>query len=69
MAIDGVRAFMESNHRGVITTFRKSGAAQSSILSSGFYKGSAVFVVAGNTAKLANLKRDPRCTVLTVTSG
>ena len=66
MIIDDVRSFMESQHMGVVTTFRKNGAAQMSILASGYYDGSAVFVVRGNTAKLANLRRDPRCTVLTV---
>ena len=45
---------------------RKNGGAQMSILSTGLYQESVVFVVAGNTAKLANLKRNPRCTVLAV---
>lgn len=66
MTLDDVRPFLEENHRGVVTTFRRGGAAQMSILASGLYQGSAVFVVSGNTAKLANLKRDPRCTVLTL---
>jgi len=66
MTLDDVRPFLEENHRGVVTTFRRSGAAQMSILASGLYQESAVFVVSGNTAKLANLKRDPRCTVLTL---
>ena len=66
MTIDDIRPFLEAHHRGVVTTFRKSGAAQMSILASGFYQGEVVFVVSGGTAKLANLRRDPRCTVLTV---
>ena len=66
MNIDHIRPFLEANHRGVVTTFRKSGAAQISILLAGFYKETVVFVVRGDTAKLANLRRDPRCSVLTV---
>jgi uncharacterized pyridoxamine 5'-phosphate oxidase family protein len=66
MTIDDMLPFLESNHLWGVTTFRKNGAAQVSILSSRVYRGKAVFVVAGNTAKLANLKRDPRCSALTV---
>ncbi len=66
MTIDDIRPFLETYHRGVVTTFRKNGAAQMSILLSGFYRGAVVFVIRGNTAKLANLKRDPRCAVLNV---
>ncbi len=66
MTLDDIRPFMEEHHRGVVTTFRKNGGAQMSILSTGLYQESVVFVVAGNTAKLANLKRNPRCTVLAV---
>ena len=66
MNIDDIQPFLEANHRGVVTTFRKSGAAQMSILLSELYQGAVIFVVMGNTAKLANLRRDPRCTVLAV---
>ena len=66
MTFDDARPFLEANHKSVVTTFRKSGAGQMSILLSGAYDGAAAFVVSGNTAKLANLKRDPRCSVLTV---
>lgn len=66
MTIDDIRPFLETQHMGVVTTYRESGSAQMSILLSGFYRGSVAFVVRGNTAKLANLKRDPRCTAMTV---
>ena len=49
MTLDDVRPFLEENHRGVVTTFRRNGAAQMSILASGLHQGSAVFVVSGNT--------------------
>ncbi len=58
--------FLRGNHRGVVTTYRKDGAAQMSILLCGEHHGKVVFVVRGNTAKLANLRRDPRCSVLSV---
>ena len=59
---------METNHRGVITTRRRNGATQTSIVVCGTYKGSAAFVsVRGSSAKVRNLRRDPNCTVLAVT--
>ena len=58
--------FLQANHRTVVTTFRRSGAPQMSIVQGGPYQGKMVFVVRGNAAKLANLRRDPRCTVLAV---
>lgn len=58
--------FLEANHRVVVTTFRRSGAAQMSVVQGGPYQGSAAFVTGGGSAKLANLRRDPRCTVMSV---
>ena len=68
MEYEEAAQFMSQHHRGVVTTHRRSGPAQMSILTSGPFQDGAGFVVRGNTAKLANLKRDPRCTVLTVSS-
>ena len=68
MNISDIRPFLEANHRAVVTTFRKSGAAQVSILLAGLYQEAVVFVISGSTAKLANLRRDPRCSVLAVDS-
>lgn len=68
MTFEEVRPFLESQHLGVITTHRSDGAAQSSIVFCGAYKGHAAFVaVYGNSKKVRNLRRDPRCTVLAVT--
>jgi PPOX class probable F420-dependent enzyme len=62
------RPFMESNHQGVITTLQRNGASQVSIVVCGAYQGTAAFVsVRGNSAKVRNLRRNPHCTVLTVT--
>ena len=66
MNISDIRPFLETNHRAVVTSFRRNGAAQVSILVAGFYQDAVVFVISGSTAKLANLRRDPRCSVLTV---
>ncbi|MBF8268096.1 MAG: class F420-dependent oxidoreductase [Dehalococcoidia bacterium] len=64
MLSDKVRAFVTENHRGVMTTFRRSGAAQMSIVSCGPYGDGVAFATGADRAKLANLKRDPRCTLL-----
>ncbi len=56
--------FLRTQHAGVVTTFRRSGAAQMSILRCGPYRDGVTFVVRGSTAKRANLRRDPRCTVM-----
>ena len=68
MDFEDARPFMESNHQGVITTSRRNGSTQVSIVVCGAYQGDAAFVsVRGNSAKVRNLRRNPHCTVLTVT--
>ncbi len=59
-------AFLSSNFDAVVNTFRKSGAIQSSVVKAGAYQSGVVFVAIGNSAKLKNLARDPRCTVTIV---
>jgi PPOX class probable F420-dependent enzyme len=60
-----VRPFLENNHRGVVTTFQRNGAVQASIVVCGPYQGHLAFVsVRGRSAKVRNLRRDPRCTVV-----
>ena len=67
MEFEQVRPFMETNHRGVITTMQRNGGMQNSIVVCGAYQGNAAFVsVMGNSAKVKNLRRDPRCTVMAV---
>ena len=66
MTLGRVQQFMEANHRGVIATFRKNGAAQASIVASGWFQDAAVFVALGKSVKLTNLRRDPRGTMLRV---
>ena len=70
MEFKDIRPFLETNHRGVVTTFQSNGAAQASIVVCGAHEGSVAFVsVRGDSAKVRNLRRDARCTVLTVTEG
>ncbi len=68
MTFDQARDFFEAHHDSVVTTFRRSGAAQSSVVKSGAYRGGVVFVALGGSAKLKNLARDPRCTLITVSA-
>ena len=65
MEFEQVRPFLEANHRGVVTTFQRNGAVQASIVVCGAYQGNLAFVcVRGRSAKVRNLRRDPRCTVV-----
>ena len=67
MEFEQARPFMETNHRGVITTMQRNGAMQNSIVVCGAYQGNAAFVsVRGNSRKVRNLRREPRCTVMAV---
>ena len=67
MEFEDVRSHFESNHRGVITTFQRNGTGHSSIVVCGAYQGNAAFVIVwGNSAKTRNLRRDARCTVMSV---
>jgi PPOX class probable F420-dependent enzyme len=64
MEFEDAVPFLRSNHRAVVTTFRRNGAAHSSIVVCGAYQGNmALVAVRGNSVKVRNLRRDPRCTV------
>ena len=65
MDFEQARPFLENNHRGVVTTFQRNGAAQCSIVVCGAYQDYLALVsVRGKSAKVRNLRRDPRCTVV-----
>ncbi len=64
MLSESVQRFLRENHRAVLTTFRRNGAAQMSIVTTGAYSDGAAFTTTEDRAKLANLKRDPRCSLL-----
>ena len=64
MLSEKVREFAAQNHQAVLTTFRRSGATQMSILTTGPYRDGVAFTTTADRAKLGNLKRDPRCSLL-----
>ena len=58
------RDFLNANHNAVFSTFRRNGAAQLSIVTSGLYADGVAFTTTADRAKHRNLTRDPRCTLL-----
>ena len=64
MLPDNVRDFVSANRNAVLTTFRRSGAAQMSIISVGPYRDGVGFTTTGDRAKLKNLLRNPKCSLL-----
>lgn len=64
MLPDHIKKFVSENHQAVLTTFRRSGAAQMSIVTVGAYRDGVAFTTTAGRAKLSNLNRDPRCSLL-----
>ena len=64
MISDPVREFLSQTSRGVLTTFRRDGAAQMSIVSCGPYRDGVAFTTTAERAKLNNLYRNPKCSLL-----
>ena len=64
MLPDNIREFISNNDKAFLSTFRRSGAAQLSIVVVGNYGDGAAFTTTEDRAKLANLRRDPRCSLL-----
>ena len=64
MLPENIRAFVADTRRGVLTTFRRDGAAQMSIITCGPYRDGVAFTTTADRAKLLNLQRDPRCSLL-----
>ena len=59
-----VKEFITQVRYAVLTTFRRNGAAQMSILSVGTLGAGVAFTSMGYTARIKNLRRDPRCSLL-----
>ena len=59
-----VKEFVSANHQAVLTTFRKNGAAQMSIVTVGAYGDGVGFTTTEDRAKFRNLVRNPRCSLL-----
>ncbi len=64
MLTDAQRRFLSQNHNAALTTFRRNGAAQMSVVTCGIYGDGVAFTTTEDRAKLRNLRRDPRCTIL-----
>lgn len=64
MLTDSQREFLTNQHNGALTTFRRNGAAQMSIVTCGIYGDGVAFTTTEDRAKLLNLRRDPRCSLL-----
>ena len=64
MLPDHIKEFVSENHQAVLTTFRRSGAVQMSIVTVGAYRDGVAFTTTAGRAKLSNLNRDPRCSLL-----
>ena len=64
MLSDNTKEFLAANHQGVLTTFRRDGGAQMSIVTVGAYRDGAAFTTTEGRAKLMNLRRNPRCSLL-----
>ncbi|MDA0769043.1 MAG: PPOX class F420-dependent oxidoreductase [Chloroflexi bacterium] len=64
MLSDQVSAFIGEHHKAVLSTFRKNGMAQLSVIVVGPFEDGAAFTTTEDRTKLRNLKRDPRCSLL-----
>ncbi len=64
MLTNGVKQFATENHRGVLTCFRKNGMPQISIVTCGAYGEGVAFSTTVDRAKLINLQRDARCSLM-----
>ena len=64
MLSDNLRSFVAETRRGVLTTFRRSGGAQMSIVTCGPYREGVAFTTTARRAKLITLQRDPRCSLM-----
>ena len=56
--------FAATNHQAVLTTFRRNDSAQMSIVTVGPYEDGVGFTTTEDRAKLHNLVRNPKCSLL-----
>ncbi len=64
MLSEQAREFIAEHHKAVLSTFRKNGMAQLSVIVVGPFEDGAAFTTTADRAKLPNLRRDPRCSLL-----
>ena len=59
-----VKQFATENHQGVLTSFRRNGMPQMSIVTCGAFREGVAFSTTADRAKLLNLRRDARCSLM-----
>ena len=64
MLPDNVREFVSENHLATLSTLRRSGAIQQSIVLAGPFGDGVALSVPGDRAKYHNLLRNPQCSIL-----
>ena len=64
MLADNVLEFVSENHLSTLSTFRRNGAIQVSLVLAGPYRDGVALSTPGDRAKYKNLSRDPRCSIL-----
>ena len=64
MLPDNVKDFATENHQGVLSCFRRNGMPQMSVVTCGAYRDGVAFSTTAERAKLFNLKRDSRCSLM-----
>ena len=64
MLSEQARGFIAEHHKAVLSTFRKNGMVQLSVIVVGPFKDGAAFTTTADRTKLPNLRRDPRCSLL-----
>ena len=64
MLPDNVKKFATENHQGVLSCFRRNGMPQMSVVTCGAYRDGVAFSTTAERAKLFNLKRDSRCSLM-----
>ena len=61
---NNVKQFATENHQGVLSCFRRNGMPQMSVVTCGPYRDGVAFSTTDDRAKLLNLKRDARCSLM-----
>ena len=64
MLSENVHKFVTENHLSMLSTLRRNGAAQLSLVLAGPYSGGVAFSTPGDRAKYKNLLRDSKCSIL-----
>ena len=64
MLADKIRKFVSEHHLSTLSTLRRSGAIQLSLVLAGPFRDGVAFSTPGDRAKYKNLLRKPRCSIL-----